>query len=100
MKENWKDRIALKVSNQLLRLQTKFAEILEKKTANVSFRQIKILLIVFCLLWGGLSALFIMQAIVFQKRHSISIEPIQMLQYSTKTGEPINPLSDTIKNKK
>ena len=97
MKENWKDKIAYKASNQLLRLQSKFAQILEKKTANVSLKQIKILLVVFCLLWGGLSAFFITQAIAFQKRHSISIEPIYLPQYSTETGEPISPLSDTIK---
>lgn len=100
MKENWKDKIAFKVSNQLLRLQARFAQALERKIANISFNQIKILLIVFCLVWGGLSALFIVQALRFQKRHNISIDPIHMPKYSTKTGEPINPTLDTIKNKK
>lgn len=95
MKENWKDRVASKVSYQLLRLQTRFAEIMEKKTANVSFRQIKILLVLFCLIWGGLSGLFITQAILFQKRHTISIEPIHLPQHSTKTGEPFAPSKDS-----
>ena len=96
MKENWKDRMALKVSNQLLRLQTKFAEMMEKKTANVSLRQIKILLVLFCVIWGGLSALFITQAVLFQKKHTLSIDPIHLPEHSIKTGEPNNPLKDSI----
>ena len=98
MKENWKDKAALKVANALLSVQSRFAKTLEKKTENVSTKHVQVVVIFFCLIWCGLSSLYITQAILLQGKSSISIEPIRLPKHSIHTGEPRKSFTDTIKS--
>jgi hypothetical protein len=98
MKSKWPDKMALKLANQLFRLQRSFAQVMSITTCRLSTKQIKILLILFCVTWSALSFLFIGQAIFYKTNNNkIDIDPIYMPQHSIKTGEPLHPSYDTLK---
>ena len=61
------DKIAKGIAGFFIKIQTKFADTMNKKFSGLSTRLVKILLTVFCLSWGGLSGYYLFNA--FSKRH-------------------------------
>ncbi len=59
----WTDKAAGKIARLGLRAQEKFASVMNKLFATASSAKLKIIVIVFCAGWGGLSLYFIAAAV-------------------------------------
>lgn len=60
----WTDKVAEKIAGAGIRLQGKFATMMNKQFGLLSQGRLKIYLILFCIGWGGLSIYFISAAVL------------------------------------
>lgn len=59
----WTDKAAERITGAGIRLQGKFASIMHTLSARLSMKRLKVWLVVFCMVWGGLSLYLIATAI-------------------------------------
>lgn len=84
LKENpLQDKVAGKIAGSMLKVQTVFAMKMNK------IKDLKLFLVIFCLVSGGLSIYFFVNAIVSKPKKAITIEPIRMPQHFDKTGDEV-----------
>ena len=76
-----KDEVAIKVAKFLLKIQDKFSKVMSSSTKNISVKNLKIWLIVFCLLGGGSSIYLIAEAIFRDGQPALKIETINLPKY-------------------
>lgn len=89
---NWTDRAAGKIASAGIKLQTKFAEAMNKRTSRLSNQKLKIVLVTFFLSSGGFS-IYLASHAIFGKDKSqpaIEVKPIHVPQHYDKTGSEIN----------
>lgn len=106
----WTDKPAGKIASAILKVQTKTSDLMNNKLNKLSAQRLKLVLLAFCVCWGGLSIYFI----AFDKKTKVKVEKIRMItqpenrvEYSVDTetiyqihaykkymdslGEPIRP---------
>ena len=93
----WKDKVAMKVVNLLLKMQVKFSKVMSSLTKTFSVKRLKVLLVIFCLLGGGTSIYLVAEAIFKDKiQPALKIEGIKLPKYydqDPETGRIIEPES-------
>ncbi len=67
------DKLAIRIANAVIKLQTQFALFLSKITANLSVRSLKFAVLIFCTCWFAVSMYFIVTAFVKDTPHSYVI---------------------------
>jgi hypothetical protein len=80
-KRSLKDEAAIKVVNFLLKVQIKFSKVMRDYTKNIAVKNLKILLVGFCLLGGGTSTYLITAAIFKDGQPALKIEKIKIPIY-------------------
>jgi len=76
-----KDEAAIKVVNFLLKVQIKFSKVMNEFTKKISVKNLKLLLVVFCLLGGGTSIYLVTAAIFKDGQPAMKIEKINLPKY-------------------
>ena len=99
---NWTDKAAGKIAGAGIKLQTKFAEAMNKRTSKLSNQKLKIALVIFCVCGGGFS-IYLAGNAVFSKdknQPALEVKPIHVPKHYDKTGseinEPDNYISDEL----
>lgn len=83
-KENpLQDKVAGKIAGSMLRMQTLFAMKMNK------IKDLKLFLVLFCLVSGGLSIYFFVDALVSTPKQTFKVDPIRMPQHFDKTGNEV-----------
>ncbi len=83
-KENpLQDKVAGKIAGSMLRMQTLFALKMNK------IKDLKMFLVLFCLVSGGLSIYFFVDALVSTPTQTFKVDPIRMPQHFDKTGNEV-----------
>ena len=72
----WTEKPATKIAVAILKAQAKFSGIMNKQLNKLSLSKLKISLIAFCMIWGGLSIYFIF----FNKQSKIKVERIKTVR--------------------
>lgn len=90
--KDWRDKAAGKIAGIVIKLQTKFAFVMNKLVSKIPPKRLKLLLIVFCFLSGGFSAYLAAHAIFVNtpKEPAINVSPIHMPRHYDRTGSEIN----------
>lgn len=89
-KENpLQDKVAGKIAGVFILLQTKFCNAMNKRVAGMNLKKVKIALVVFCFLSGGLSIYFFIHAIVSKPKTKFKIDQVRMPQHFDKTGDEV-----------
>jgi hypothetical protein len=97
LKENpLRDKVAGKIAGGLLTVQTKFSDKMNKIFSTMKVKRMKLWLILFCFISGGLSIYFFIDALVAKPKTSIKIDNVKMPQHFDKSGDEImqNPVPD------
>ena len=85
VKENpVQDRVAGKIAGFGIKVQTKFADSMNKNISGISTRRMKVLLFIFCLFWGGLSFYFIAHAVFGSQQPKIKVDRVNIPQHINK----------------
>ena len=77
----WKDKVAMKVVNLLLKMQVKFSKVMSSLTKTFSVKRLKVLLVIFCLLGGGTSIYLVAEAIFKDEQPALKIEKIKLPEF-------------------
>lgn len=90
------DKVAGKIAGGLLTLQTKFSDGMNKMFSNMKVQRIKMWLIVFCFISGGLSIYFFINALVAKPKTGLSIDNVRIPEHFDQSGDEImeNPVTD------
>lgn len=84
LKENpLQDKVAGKIASGLIWLQTIIADRMNK------LKNLKAILIGFCVISSGLSIYFLVDAIIAKPNQSLKIDPIRMPQHFDKSGDEV-----------
>jgi hypothetical protein len=77
------DKAAGKIAKLLLRLQGKFATLMGEVVIKLSVRQLKLLLILCCMLTGGFSLWLMIDALLFSatKEHTMKVDKMKVPGY-------------------
>ncbi len=67
------DKLAIRIANAVIKLQTQFALFLSKITANLSVNSLKLVVLIFCTGWFAVSMYFIATEFVKDTPHSYVI---------------------------
>lgn len=96
-KENLlQDKVAGKIAGGLIKVQNKFSDAMNKLVSKITRKTMKVWLGMFCLISGGLSIYFFVNAIVSKPKTSIKVDTIRIPKYFDKSGDEImeNPVPD------
>ena len=88
----WTDKAAGKIAGAGIKLQTKFANTMNKLVSNIPGKRMKIILVVFCLLSGGFSIYLATNAIFGKEKKQpvLEVKPINVPRHYDRTGGEIN----------
>lgn len=88
-KKSIKEKAASGIARMINGVQNRFGETLNKKTANLTQRGKIVLLIVFCLVFGGASAYIIIDELSSSRSSSrlLKTNPISVPKHVDKTGD-------------
>ena len=75
------DRVAGKIAGYVIKVQVKCSDFMNKRLSKLSIKRTKVLLVVFCLFWGGLSIYFIAHAVFNKSPHPLKVDPLNMPQH-------------------
>jgi hypothetical protein len=75
------DKVAGKIAGWIIKCQTKVSDFMNKRLSKLSIKRTKVLLVVFCLFWGGLSIYFIVYAVLNKKPHTLKVDPLNLPQH-------------------
>jgi len=92
------DKMAGKIAAGFIWLQTKFSDRMNKMFTGMNKRKLKIILILFCMVSGGLSIYFFIDAIVSKPKAKLRIDQVRMPQHFDKSGDEVmeNVMPDEI----
>lgn len=90
--ENWTDKAAGKIAGAGIKLQTTFANTMNRLASNIPGRKLKVSLFAFCLISGGFSVYLAAHAIwgKAKEQPAIEVKPINIPRHYNKTGSEIN----------
>jgi len=97
VKENpLRDKVAGKIAGGLMMVQTKFSDRMNKLFSTMKVKRIKVWLTSFCIISGGLSVYFFVNALVAKPKAAIKIDNVKMPKHFDKSGDEImeNPVPD------
>jgi hypothetical protein len=80
-------KIAYSIVSKCIRLQSRLADYMQRKSDRLSGRVKKYGLISFCLVAGGGSLYSIVESFRTAGNYAFSVAPIKVLEHATKTGE-------------
>ena len=90
VKENpLQDKVAGKIAGGFIWLQTKFSEWMNKIFAGMNKKKLKVILIAFCIVSGGLSIYFFVDALVSKPKTTFKIDPVKMPQHFDRAGDEV-----------
>jgi hypothetical protein len=98
-KENpLQDKVAGKIAGLFILLQTKFGTTMNKRFASMNVKKVKRVLLIFCVVSGGLSIYFFAEAIVSKPKPGFKIEQVRMPQHFDQSGDEVmeNVMPDDI----
>lgn len=84
-----RDRVAGKLARGFILIQTKFSNSMNKRIGSLPSKQLKVLLICFCLFSGGLSCYFIVHAILVKPKPAIKIDQVKIPKHFNRTGDEV-----------
>ena len=89
------DKVAGKIAGGLIKVQTKFSNGMNKIVSTMTTKKVKIWLAVFCIVSGGLSVYFFVNAIVTKPKSVFKIDNVHVPEHFDKSGDEImeNPVS-------
>jgi hypothetical protein len=92
------DKVAGKIASVFIKTQNGFAYRMNKCFGTMKTKNIKIWLLAFCIVSGGLSIYFFMNAIVSKPKAKFRIEQVRMPKHFDKSGDEVmeNPMPDDI----
>ena len=89
-KENpLQDKVAGKIAGGFIWLQTKFSYWMNKIFTRMNRKKLKIILTTFCIVSGGLSLYFFVDAIVSKPKAKFKIDQVRMPQHFDKSGDEV-----------
>jgi hypothetical protein len=85
------DKVAGKIAGFIVKVQTKFADVMNRNFSGISTRRMKIILFLFCLVSGGLSIYYIVNAVFThdKKNNSFKIDQVDVPKHYDKTGDEL-----------
>ncbi|MBN8878073.1 MAG: hypothetical protein J0I32_11040 [Sphingobacteriales bacterium] len=95
---NWTDKAAGKIAGAGIKLQTKFAHVMNKRVSKIPQQKLKTVLVAFCLLSGGFSIYLAANAIfgTENKQPSFEVKKMDVPKHFNKTGSEINEPENSI----
>ena len=92
------DKVAGKIAGGFIWLQTKFSNWMNKIFTGMNRKKLKIILIAFCLVSGGLSIYFFIDALVSKPKAKFKIDQVRMPQHFDRSGDEVmeNAMPDDI----
>jgi len=90
-KSSASDKVAGKIVGFIVKAQTKFAHVMNRNFSGISTRRMKIFLFLFCLVSGGLSTYYIINAVFShdKKNNSLQIDHVDVPKHYDKTGDEL-----------
>ncbi len=90
--ENWTDKAAGKIAGAGIKLQTKFANLMNKQFSKIPQQRLKTVLVVFCLLSGGFSIYLAAHAVFGpdKKQVPVQVEQMHIPQHYNRSGSEVN----------
>lgn len=83
------DIVAGKIARLITWLQTKFSNAMDKRFNKVPIQRMKLYLLGFCLLSGGLSIYFLVNALVAKPKPTFRIDQVRMPEHFDKSGDEV-----------
>ena len=83
------DKVAGKIANSIIYAQTKFSNNMNKIVSRMTIQRVRIWLIVFCIISGGLSLYFIVSSVVVKPANPIKIERVRMPVNLNRSGDEV-----------
>lgn len=83
------DKVAVKIAGAWIKVQTKFSKCMNKLFSKMSVRDLKVMLIVFCLSCGGYSLYVVANAFggSDKKQPSFKVDQVDVPKHFDKTGD-------------
>lgn len=96
--ENWTDRAAGKIAGAGIKLQTKFANVMNKQFSNIPPHKLKTVLVIFCLLSGGFSIYLAAHAVFGPetKQVPVQVEQMHIPQHYNRSGSEVNEMGSYV----
>jgi hypothetical protein len=98
----WQDKAADKIVHVCIQLQSRFAKFMDKHVSTISPRRLKIILILFCVMSGGLSFYLSINALFEKKKidRVLEVKRIHTPRHFDRTGDEVketgNHLSESL----
>lgn len=83
------DKVAGKIAGGFIWLQTKFSNAMDKRFAAMKLQRVKISLVIFCIVSGGLSIYFFVDALASKPKPTFKIDQVRMPQHFDKSGDEV-----------
>src|SRR5207249_3540479 len=86
-----KDKVAKGIAGFIIKVQTKFADVMNRNFSGISTRRMKIFLFFFCLVSGGLSLYYIANAVFShdKRNSSFKIDHVEVPKHYDKTADEL-----------
>lgn len=90
------DKVAGKIAGGLIIVQTKFSDGMNKLISTMTIKKVKMWLAAFCIVSGGLSIYFFVNALVSKPKQVFKIDNVHVPEHFDKSGDEImeNPVPD------
>lgn len=89
-KENpMQDKVAGKIAGFFILLQTKFSNAMDKRFNAIPVKRMKLFLVAFCVVSGGLSIYFLVNALVTKPKPAFKIDQVRMPQHFDRSGDEV-----------
>lgn len=90
------DKVAGKIAGGLIKVQTKFSDGMNKLISTMTIKKVKMWLAAFCIVSGGLSVYFFVNALVSKPKQVFKIDNVHVPEHFDKSGDEImeNPVPD------
>ena len=83
------DKVAGKIAGGLIKVQTKFSDGMNKLVSTMTTKKLKMWLLAFCFISGGLSVYFFVTAIVTKPKPVFKIDNVHVPEHFDKSGDEI-----------
>lgn len=83
------DKVAGKIAGFFILLQTKFSNVMDKRFNKLPVQRMKLFLLGFCVLSGGLSIYFLVSALTAKPKSTFKIDQVRMPQHFDRSGDEV-----------
>ena len=83
------DEVAGKLAGGIIYLQTAFSKRMHKLISGMTIKKVKVFLVVFCLISGGLSVYFIVSSLSSRRVAPIKIERVRLPEHLRRSGDEV-----------